>query len=581
MKVYGIDHERCKTCWYCEDGRPCTVPLFKEYELFRSEQRIVNSSGDGEQPRKMPLPPCSAACPANICIQGYIALIASGRYKEALRLIRDRIPFPSICGGVCPHPCEDECTRGEYDEPIAINALKRFVAERETEEERAEYLQELKEKIAKKGKRAAVIGAGPAGLTCAHDLALRGYDVTVFEALPVPGGMMTVGIPEYRLPREILNGEIGVIEALGVEITTGVRVGQDTSLKELFARGYEAIFIAAGAHRGARLGIEGEESPGVLDALSFLREINLGGNNVKVGKRVAVIGGGDAAIDAARSALRLGAEDVFILYRRWREEMPAHREQVEAAEEEGIRIDFLVAPVRFITNSGGVEAIECQRMTLGEPDESGRRRPLPVEGSEFTVEADTVIVAIGQLSDLSFITEEYPIKLTERGTIKVGPATGETSVPGIFAGGDVVTGPKTVIHAIAAGRRAAWGIDLRLSGGEAEPVRFYEEALAERYKPGAVATKPRTKMAVLPVGERIRGFAVVEKGLSEEEAIAEAYRCLACGLCTNCNNCIDNFACPALYLEEGQVMINEELCDGCGVCAELCPNDAIIEVSVA
>ena len=578
--IFKIDQERCKTCWHCEDGRPCAVPLSKEYELFRSEQRIVNSSGGGEQPRKMPLPPCSAACPANICVQGYVALIASRRYKEALRLIRDRIPFPSICGGVCPHPCEDECTRGEYDEPIAINALKRFVAERETEEEREEYLQELKGRIDKKGERVAVIGSGPAGLTCAHDLVLRGYDVTVFEALPVPGGMMTVGIPEYRLPREVLRREIEFIEDLGVEITTGVRVGRDISLGELFDRGYEAIFIAAGAHRGAKLGIEGEEGPGVLDALSFLREINLGENNVKVGRRVAVIGGGDAAIDAARSALRLGAEDVFILYRRSQEEMPAHREQVEAAEEEGVRIDFLVAPVRFITGSGGLEAIECRRMTLGEPDESGRRRPVPVEGSNFTVEADTVIVAIGQLSDLGFITEEYPLELTERGTIKVDPATCETSVPRIFAGGDVVTGPKTVIHAIAAGRRAAWGIDLRLSG-EAQPVRFYEEALAERYKPGAVATKPRTEMAVLPAPERIRGFAVVEKGFSEEEAHAEAYRCLACGLCANCNNCIDNFACPALYLEEGRVMINEELCDGCGVCAELCPNDAIIEVSVA
>ncbi|MFQ6091035.1 MAG: FAD-dependent oxidoreductase, partial [Candidatus Bipolaricaulia bacterium] len=466
MKVFRIDQSRCKTCWHCEDGSSCAVPLSKEYELFRSEQKIAaqDPTAAGQQPQKTPIPPCSAACPANICVQGYIALIAAGRYEEALRLIRDRIPFPSICGGVCPHPCEDECIRGEYDEPIAINALKRFVAERETEEEREQYIKELKGKITKKDKRVAVIGAGPAGLTCAHDLVLRGYDVTVFEALPAPGGMMTVGIPEYRLPREILTGEIEFIQALGVEIVTGVRVGQDICLEELFTRGYQAIFIGAGTHQGIKLGIAGEESPGVLDALSFLREINLGEKNVKVGQRVAVIGGGDAAIDAARSARRLGAEDVSILYRRSREEMPAHGEQVEAAEEEGVELEFLAAPLRFIANTQGVEAVECQRMTLGEPDETGRRRPVPIAGSEFSVEADTVIVAIGQKSDLSFVAEGSPLELAEGGRIKVDPATGETSVPQIFAGGDVVTGPQTVIHAIAAGRRAAWGIDLRLSG---------------------------------------------------------------------------------------------------------------------
>jgi len=569
------------------------VPLFKEYELFRSEQKIMaqDSSAASESTQKMLLPPCSAACPANICIQGYIALIASRRYKEALRLIRDRIPFPSICGGVCPHPCEDLCIRGEYDEPIAINALKRFVAERETEAEREEYIKELKANITKKGKKVAVIGAGPAGLTCAHDLVLRGYEVTVFEALPVAGGMMTVGIPKYRLPRGILAKEIELIKALGVEITTGVKVGQDISLKELFAQDYEAIFIGTGAHVGTKLGIPGENVAGVLDALSFLRAVNLGEGASQfpmkrsfVGKRVAVIGGGDAAIDAARSALRLGAKNVFILYRRSREEMPAHKEQVEAAEEEGVKINFLVAPVRFIANkNGNLKSIECLKMALGEPDETGRRRPVPIAGSEFKVLADTAIVAIGQAADLSFITEDYSLELTKAGTIKVNPETGESSIPGIFAGGDVVTGPKTVIHAIAAGRRAAYGIDLRLSEDKDAvlPLRFYTEALAEkRYKPNAITAKSRTKVVTIPVEERIRNFSVVEKRFTEAEALAEAYRCLACGLCTNCNNCIDNFACPAIFLSGNKVMINEELCNGCGVCADLCPNDAIVEVSL-
>jgi NADPH-dependent glutamate synthase beta subunit-like oxidoreductase len=555
------------------------VPLLKEYELFRSERKIFSQhpSFDKavyEQPQKTSIPPCSAACPANVCVQGYIALAGTGRLKEALRLIRDRIPFPSVCAHVCPHPCEDECVRGEYDEPLAINALKRYIVEHETEQEREEFIRELKEGINKNGKKVAVIGAGPAGLTCAHDLTLRGYEVRVFEALHEAGGMMITGIPQYRLPREILEREIEEIKSLGVEIVNGAKVGQDISLKEIFKQGHEAIFISTGAHIGTKPGVEGEDSEGILDALSFLKEINLGGAKPVVGKRVAVIGGGDAAVDAARSAVRLGAEEVFILYRRSQEEMPAHKEQVEQAQEEGIKINFLVAPVRFISENGHVKAIECQRMTLGEKDETGRRRPIPVEGSEFKVEADTVILAIGQKSDLSFI-DGYSLK-THNGTIEVNPQTAETSAPGIFAGGDVTTGPKTVIHAIAAGKRAACGIDLYLRGS-AQPIRFYEEMEMEKekYLPAEVISQPRRKMPKAPIVKRIRDFSEVELGFTEEEAIAEAYRCLGCGLCANCNNCIDNFACPAIYLEEGKVFINEELCNGCGVCAQLCPNNAI------
>jgi len=275
--VYRVDPSRCKICWHCEGGRSCAVPRFKEYQLFRSKQKITaQDPATANAPAcKMAIAPCTAACPANICVQGYIGLIAAGRYGEALRLIRDRIPFPSICGGVCPHPCEDLCIRGDYDDSLAINALKRFVAERETEAERAEYIQALKSKITKKDKHIAVIGAGPAGLACAYELTLRGYEVTIFEALPVAGGMMTVGIPEYRLSRETLDQEIELVKDLGVQIVNGVRVGRDIALKELFARGYEAIFIGTGAHVGSRLKIEGEDNTGVLDALNFLRAINL------------------------------------------------------------------------------------------------------------------------------------------------------------------------------------------------------------------------------------------------------------------------------------------------------------------
>jgi putative selenate reductase YgfK subunit len=562
------------------------VPILKEYELFRSKQKIFAFNRDlaGEQAKKMPIAPCSAACPANLCVQGYAALIAASRYKEALRLIRDRLPFPSICGSVCPHPCEETCIRADYDEPIAINALKRFVAERETEVERENYVEELKARITKKGKWVAVIGSGPAGLTAAYDLALRGYEVTVFEALPVPGGMMTVGIPEYRLPRATLNREIDLIRAVGVDIVTGVKVGRDISFKDLFARGYEAIFIGAGAHVSTRLGIEGEDHAGVLDALNFLRTINLTLDEIKLGKRVAVIGGGDAAIDAARSAVRLGAKSVCILYRRTRGEMPAHPEQVQAAEEEGVKLDLLLTPTRFVANKNGhLKAIECQSMTLGEADETGRPRPVPIAGSRFTIRADTAIVAIGQKPDLSFLATDCRLAPTPSGTIRIDPETGATSIPGIFAGGDVAADPQTVIHAIAAGRRAAYGIDQYLSAPACAvtPVRFYEEALFEqRYRPNAVGAKPRTRVSMIPVAERIQDFCVIEKGLTEAEARAEADRCLACGLCDNCNNCIDNFACPAFYLGGNQVMINAELCNGCGLCADICPNDAIVEVSI-
>lgn len=585
--IYSVDSSRCKTCWHCASGRACAVPILKEYELFRSKQKIFASNGDltTEQAKKTPIAPCSAACPANICVQGYAALIAAGRYKEALRLIRDRIPFPSICGSVCPHPCEDACIRADYDEPIAINALKRFVAERETEVEREYYAKELKARITKKGKWVAVIGAGPAGLTAAYDLALRGYEVTVFEALPIPGGMMTVGIPEYRLPRAMLNREIDLIRAVGVEIVTGVEVGRDISFKDLFARGYEAIFIGAGAHVSTHLGIEGEDHAGVLDALNFLHTINLTLDEIKLGKRVVVIGGGDAAIDAARSAVRLGAKSVGVFYRRSRGEMPAHPEQVQAAEEEGVKLDFLLAPTRFVANKNGhLKAIECQSMTLGETDETGRPRPLPIADSRFTIRADTALIAIGQKPDLSLLATECRLALTPNGRIQIDHETGATSISGIFAGGDVAADPQTVIHAIAAGQRAAYGIDRYLSGEERSvpAVHFYTETLPEtRYRPDAVAAKPRISVSTIPVAERIQNFSVAEQGFTEAEARAEADRCLACGLCANCNNCIDNFACPAFYLDGNQVMMNTELCNGCGLCADICPNDAIVEVLVA
>ena len=577
MKATRVDLQRCKTCWNCEPGFRCIVPYEPHYQLFRSHQKIRSGSG-----RKMRVPPCVAACPANICVQGYVGLIAAGLDEEAYRLIRWRVPFPHVLSLVCPHPCEEHCVRGDYDAPLAINALKRFAAERVTPEVRRRFLAELQAQIVENGHRVAVVGAGPAGLTCAHDLRLRGYSVTIFEALPKPGGLMLTGIPEYRLPRAVLEEEIAEVLELGVELELGIRVGEDVPLDELLKK-YEAVFLATGAHRSLRLGIPGEEAEGVLDGLKLLRAVNLGGERPHLGERTVVIGGGDAAVDGARVALRLGARQVSILYRRSRRELPAHREQVEQAEAEGIRIEEQVAPIRFLVEDGRLRGLELVRTELGPPDESGRRRPLPIEGSEFTLEAETAIVAIGQRAELGFL-QGLGVELDDRGWIEVDGETGQTSIKNLFAGGDVASGPATVVGAIAWGKRAAWGIDRFLRGGEAEEVCFRTLAdleREERYHPSHVPQEERVAIPLSPAAERAGDFRLVELEMDEEAARAEAWRCLACGLCADCNACLDTFACPALFLgDEGKIAIEETLCNSCGLCLQLCPNDAIAEVEV-
>jgi len=577
MKITRVDPDRCKTCWNCEPGFRCIVPYEPRYELFRSYQKIK-----GGPAGKMRVPPCVAACPANICVQGYVGLVAAGLYEQAYRLIRWRVPFPHTLSLVCPHPCEDACIRGDYDRPIAINALKRFAVEQTTPEMRQRFLDELKSEIVENGRKIAVIGAGPAGLTAAHDLRLRGYAVTVFEALPRAGGMMLTGIPEYRLPRPVLEEEIAEILELGIELVTGIRVGEDVPLEELL-REYEAIFLASGAHHGVKLNIPGEEAAGVLDGLRLLRAVNLGGERPRVGTPAVVIGGGDAAIDGARVALRLGAKRVSILYRRSRAEMPAHPEQVEGALAEGIRIEEQVAPRRFLAQDGRLEGLELIRTELGPPDESGRRRPIPIEGSEFVIEADTAIVAIGQRAEPGLL-QDLGVELNEGGWVRIDEETGQTSIESLFAGGDVASGPATVIAAIAAGKRAAWGIDRYLRGDKAKEVCFRtwgDSEQEERYRPPHVPQEERAVISQVPAEERIEDFRLIELGLAEEAARAEAWRCLACGLCANCNACLDTFACPAIFLgEQGKIAIEETLCDNCGLCLQLCPNDAIAEVEV-
>lgn len=405
-------------------------------------------------------PICERTCPVNLDIRGYIGLIADGKYRESLALIREKLPFPASIGRVCAHPCEEECNRGKKDEAPRIRDLKRFVADYEIKEEK---ITQPVPKIEKNGKKVAVIGAGPAGLTCAHDLALLGYDITVFEAFPISGGMMTVGIPKYRLPRDILNLEIAYIEKLGVEIKTNTRIGKDIPFGDLLKKDYDAVFIGVGCHVGQSARMEDEDTEGVVSGVDFLRELNLG-NEVKVADRIAIIGGGNVAMDAARSSLRLGAKEVTVLYRRTRAEMPAADEEIVAAIEEGIKFEYLMAPLGVVKKNNRVGGIRCQKMELGEPDDSGRRRPVPIEGSEFEIELDMIMPAIGQRADLSFLSEDDGIELTSWGTIITDPKTGATSCEGVFSGGDCVTGPWIAIGAIDDGQRAAVAIDQYIKG---------------------------------------------------------------------------------------------------------------------
>jgi NADH-quinone oxidoreductase subunit F len=464
--------------------------------------------------------PCSHTCPAGVDVPRYIRLIAEEKYDEAVSVIRERIPFPSVCGYVCFHPCETKCRRGQIDEPIAIKALKRFAADHARRGPGAD------QKVAPpSGKRIAVVGSGPAGLTAAYYLAkCGGHAVTVFEALPQAGGMMRVGIPQYRLPRDILDAEIDFIRQAGVDLKTDTRIESLESLRE---QGFDAVFLALGAHAGVKMRVPGEDNPGVVDCVSLLRDVSLG-KHLKLGKRVAVIGGGNAAIDAARTALRIGAKEVTALYRRTRKEMPADADEIEAALQEGVTIDYLVAP-SMIKRDNSHLTMECVRMKLGEVDSSGRRRPEKIDGSEFNSEFDTIVAAIGQAPQ---IPQHIGIKTTKGGTLAADADTLATEIDGIFAGGDVVSGPASVIEAIAAGRQAAVSIDKYLGGqgiidqslapsGEltAPPQRAQEEE-----------EQHRSDMALLPAEKRIGSFDLVELGLSAEGAAREARRCLSCDL---------------------------------------------------
>lgn len=526
-----VDVELCVGCLICE--RICPTLSIKAGEDLVIEKREKA--------------PCVLTCPAGTNVHGYVALTAEGKYEEAFSLIKESLPIPRVLGRICPAPCEEKCNRKLLEEPISIRAIKRFVADTVKGEPPLPEIEEKEEKV-------AVIGSGPAGLSCAYWLRLEGYKVTIFEALPVAGGMLYVGIPGYRLPKDVLEEEVKEIERLGVEIKTGTPIGKELTIDDLLKQGYEAVFISMGAHRSQRLGIPGEDAEGVIHGVDFLRDINLG-REVKTKGKLVVIGGGDVAIDSARSALRLGVEEVTILYRRTRVEMPAREEEVEAAETEGVKIEYLVAPTEILTENGKVSGIRCTRMELGEPDASGRRRPIPIPDSEFDLKIDMVIPAIGQAPEISPL-ENSGINIGRRGTIEADPVTLETSRKGVFAGGDCQTGPLIAVEAVAAGARTAESIIRCLNHQDLKQGRLPPERKPSdvTFVPFGRAREPRQRIPTIPTEERISGFEEIELGFSEELAVKEANRCLACGICAE---------------------VDELTCTGCSRCKERCPEYAI------
>ena len=570
------------------------------------------------------IPPCENACPAHVNVQGYIALISKSRYQEAVNLIRERCPLPSVIGRICPPVCELACNRGEVDEPINICGLKRFVADyvRDNLEEDITFLEDKKE------EKVAIIGSGPSGLTVAYHLARRGYPVTIFEKEPVAGGMLRFGIPDYRLPPEILDADIEYIKRYGVEIKTNTPIGPNLTFKDLDKEGYKAIFISIGLQNSRKMRIEGDDLRNVLLGVEFLKELNLSKkeSNLK-DKIVGVVGGGNVAMDAARLSLRLGAKKVIIIYRRSEQEMPASREEIEMAKEEGVEFQFLTNPVRVIgDNTEKISEIECIRMKLGELDASGRRRPIPIEGSEFKMKIDTLILAIGQVSDCSLIQVAAQDKLiiNKWGYIQIDELTFETNIPGVFAGGEIVKGPGSAIEVIAIGNKAAIVIEKYLKD---EVISNITETIPDYNEKGLVTIDDiedlekfhhqlRKNNILITPEERIKDFKEFIIGMDENTSLEEVKRCFNCGICSECfknvHACVANpidhektddtisINIESVILSPGLAwlicydlrkstnyrwkvispiaVIEEDKCIGCGECRDTCIFEAIEKV---
>jgi len=532
-------------------------------------------------------PPCNAACPAGNDIVVFIQKMVEGDFEGAWRSVKEENPFPGICGRVCFHPCEPKCNRGVYDEPIAIHALERFVSDY------ASTLNKKTERVAgaKKGK-IAVIGSGPAGMSCAYHLAKLHYEATVFESSSAAGGMLRMGIPSYRLPREILDREVAEIQALGVEVRTGIPFGEKLGLGDLKA--FQAIFMATGAHRSRRMNIPGEKGKSVFSGLDLLGKINLG-NRIKLGDQVAIVGGGNTAIDVARSVIRMGKK-ATILYRRSKKEMPAFEDEILEAVEEGVKIRYLLNPIR-IQQREDLKRLECLRMELGEKDESGRRRPVAIPDSNVFIESDTVIVAAGEEIDLSFL----PKGIENREGIVLTQRDGSVGIKGVFAGGDLASSQRTVAHAIGSGKRAALAIDSYLNGKDAEEamrqiligqgpslsifrhlspegrqrnphIVSFDELNMDYFEPSGRAREQKS-----PAKKRIKGFGEVTCTFTENVASEEARRCFNCGTCNGCENCY--VFCPdASVMKKEEILFHQvdyDFCKGCGICFSECPRGAI------
>lgn len=550
--------------------------------------------------------PCQRNCPVHTDVQEYVNLISQRRWADAHRLIRETNPFPSICSRVCQHPCEDECSRGHIDSAVSIRTLKRAATDYSVNEVNPEprSVPTMSEKI-------AVVGAGPAGLAAANDLARLGYRVVVFEAEAHPGGMLRYGIPAYRLPREVIDKEVDMIKSAGVEIRYNTRVGRDVTLEGL-RKEYNAVLLAAGAWDAAKLDVPGEELAGVYHGATFMYHVNQGNPINLGGKKVVVVGGGFTAMDVSRSATRLGAAEVHIVYRRTRDEIPVVPEEITEAEDEGVRFHYLVAPVEVVSDDGKtVSGIKMIRNELGEPDASGRRRPVPIAGSEFVIACDVVAPAVSQTPNNDCLTGlEKSVKLSKWGTIEVDDATWQTNMPGVFAVGDFITGTQHAIKVIAEGHAAAVAIDTYLRGEPAEYAekmrQEYEEVDADQ--PGgrdfSYDAVPRRHAGQLAIKKRMTTFLEVETGFSKEDAVIEAKRCLSCNYlwsylpenCIMCANCVD--VCPQECLsitpltelqhqrwlneniplkEQGVtgIVIDRDKCIRCAFCKEVCPTDSI------